>query len=177
MARTKRDQDRDEKREEILAAARTLFLEEGYEGTSINSLAAAAGVAPNTIYWYFKDKDEVLVGVLEREFAARVADYLQLAILAPTERLLWVVNQFEQVSRLVRTVHARTEASTVIRNWHDRFHTLSEDILRQELATAGVPPENMDAWIKICVFSIEGLISHQASQEQKRAICALLASA
>ena len=43
---------------EIIAAARTLFIETGYEDTSISRLAAAAGVAPNTIYWYFKDKDE-----------------------------------------------------------------------------------------------------------------------
>ena len=58
MAQTKRGQDRAEKRDEIIAAARTLFIETGYEDTSISRLAAAAGVAPNTIYWYFKDKDE-----------------------------------------------------------------------------------------------------------------------
>jgi len=78
MARTKREQDREAKREEIVAAARALFVGEGYEATSMSRLAAAAGVAPNTIYWYFPDKDEVLVAVLDAEFSARAAEYLQL---------------------------------------------------------------------------------------------------
>ena len=36
MARIKREQGREEKRDEIVAAARALFLEEGYEAASIN---------------------------------------------------------------------------------------------------------------------------------------------
>lgn len=177
MAHTQRSRGQDEKREQILAAARTLFLEEGYEGASISCLSAATGLDPDTLYWYFKDKDEILVGVLEREFAVRVADYLQLSIFDPTERLLWVVNQFEQVSRLVRSVFARSETSPLIQTWRDRFHDLSEDVLRRELEKAAIAPEKLDAWIKICVFSIEGMLAHPVSPEQKRAICALLASA
>ena len=61
MARNKRLQDREEKQKEIMSAARTLFLNEGYEATSMSRIANIAGVAPNTIYWYFKDKDELLV--------------------------------------------------------------------------------------------------------------------
>ncbi|MES2917128.1 MAG: helix-turn-helix domain-containing protein, partial [Pseudomonadota bacterium] len=76
MARTKREQERDAKRDEIVAAARRLFVDEGFDATAMSRLATAAGVAPNTIYWYFKDKDEVLVAVLDAEFSAGLAEYL-----------------------------------------------------------------------------------------------------
>lgn len=177
MARTKRDQDREAKRDEIVAAARTLFIDEGYEATSMSRLAAAAGVAPNTIYWYFKDKDEVLVAVLDAEFEAGTAEYLTMPVIVPTERLLWVANQLKRVSRLVGTVHGRLEKSPIINAWHERFHALSEGMLRLELRQAGVTPEALEARVKISVFTIEGLLAHPLPEDEQRAICAALLAA
>lgn len=174
MARIKREQDREEKRDEIVAAARTLFVEEGYEAASINRLATAAGVAPNTIYWYFKDKDEVLVAVLDAEFSARMGEYQVLPTMKPAELLLWVVNQLKQVSRLVGTVHSRLAQSPAINTWHERFHVLSEELLRLELQKSGIAPQKIEALVKISVFTIEGLLAHPLPEEQKRAICAAL---
>lgn len=174
MARTKRDQDREAKRAEIVASARTLFTDEGYEATSMSRLATAAGVAPNTIYWYFQDKDEVLVAVLDAEFSASMEAYLQLTTAAPADRLLWVAGQLERVSRLVGTVHSRLEKSPAIEAWHDHFHALSEAMLRMELQQAGVTPEMIEAKVKISVFAIEGLLAHPLPETDKRAICAAL---
>jgi AcrR family transcriptional regulator len=64
MARNKRPQSADEKRAEIVAPARQLFIDAGYDATSMSRLAKEPGVAPNTIYWYFGDKDDVLIAVL-----------------------------------------------------------------------------------------------------------------
>ena len=62
MARNKRIlQNPDEKKAEIIAIAHSLFLQCGYEETSMAKLAQQVGISPNTIYWYFKDKDEILV--------------------------------------------------------------------------------------------------------------------
>ena len=177
MAQTKRDQDRAEKRDEIIAAARTLFIDTGYEDTSISRLAAAVGVAPNTIYWYFKDKDEVLVAVLDAEFSDGMAEYLQLPVTDAAERLFWVVQRLERVNRLVSTVHSRLEASEAINLWHERFHTISEGILRVSLQHAGVPAERIEARTKISVFTMEGLLAHPMSEADKRLICRELVTA
>jgi AcrR family transcriptional regulator len=176
MAKTKRDQDREAKQKEIVAAARALFIDEGYEATSMSRLAATAGVAPNTIYWYFKDKDEVLVAVLDAEFSASVEGYVMLSASNPTDRMLWVASQLERVSRLVSTVHSRLEKSATINAWHDQFHLLSEEMLRYELQQAGVAPEMIEARVKISVFTIEGLLAHPLPDSEKRAICAALLS-
>ncbi len=48
------------KREAILAAAQVLFLSNGYEGSSMDAIAAEAGVSKLTLYSHFKDKEALL---------------------------------------------------------------------------------------------------------------------
>jgi TetR/AcrR family transcriptional repressor of mexJK operon len=45
------------KREAILEAAQVLFLSNGYEGSSMDAIAAEAGVSKLTLYSHFKDKE------------------------------------------------------------------------------------------------------------------------
>lgn len=45
------------KREAILEAAQVLFLSNGYEGSSMEAIAAEAGVSKLTLYSHFKDKE------------------------------------------------------------------------------------------------------------------------
>jgi AcrR family transcriptional regulator len=47
-------------REEILDAARELFLKHGYENVSMRKIASKIEYSPTTIYIYFKDKSEIL---------------------------------------------------------------------------------------------------------------------
>lgn len=174
MPRNKREQDREEKREEIISAARRLFLSSGYEATAISRLAQAAGVTPNTIYWYFKDKDDVLVAVLDAELATHMVEYQSTPFSSLSERLLWVANLLEQVSQLVSTVHTRLHASTAVNGWHDRFHLLTEGLLSAEMQKAGVAADRIPALVKISVFTIEGLLAHNLPLEEKKNICEAL---
>ena len=52
----RRAREKENIREEILDAARTLFVKEGYENVSIRKIAAKIEYAPGTIYLYFEDK-------------------------------------------------------------------------------------------------------------------------
>lgn len=47
-------------RKSILEAAREVFLESGFDQTSIRSIAKRIEYSPTTIYLYFKDKDAIL---------------------------------------------------------------------------------------------------------------------
>lgn len=49
----------DLKRRSILDAATRLFLEKGYQGTSMDEVAAAAKVSKQTVYKQFNDKDQL----------------------------------------------------------------------------------------------------------------------
>jgi len=55
-----------QKREAILAAARELFLADGVERTSVDAIAASAGVSKRTVYDYYGDKRNLLLAVVEQ---------------------------------------------------------------------------------------------------------------
>jgi AcrR family transcriptional regulator len=52
-----------ELRQAIIEAATKVFVEEGYEKTSLRSIAESIEYSPATIYLYFKDKNELLFAV------------------------------------------------------------------------------------------------------------------
>ncbi|MFI5697023.1 TetR/AcrR family transcriptional regulator [Kribbella sp. NPDC051586] len=53
------------KRSAILAAASKLFLAQGYERTSVDAIAAEAGVGKQTVYGHFGDKEKLFLAVIE----------------------------------------------------------------------------------------------------------------
>ena len=61
---------RDQRREKILAVAHTVFLEHGFEGTSMSQVAALLGGSKGTLYNYF-DSKEVLFEALVTDSCAR----------------------------------------------------------------------------------------------------------
>jgi len=57
---------RSEKITAILDGAMEIFLEQGYAGTTIDKIAAAARVSKPTIYNHFQDKEELFNALLEK---------------------------------------------------------------------------------------------------------------
>lgn len=55
-------------REAILDAAAQIAGERGYEGTSIKLVSERSGLPASSIYWHFKDKDELIAAVIDRSF-------------------------------------------------------------------------------------------------------------
>jgi AcrR family transcriptional regulator len=64
----RRAREKEGLREEILDAARTLFVKDGYESVSIRKIADKVEYAPGTIYLYFRDKAEILDRICEETF-------------------------------------------------------------------------------------------------------------
>src|SRR5215471_14699169 len=64
----RRERERQAVRNEIIEAARALFIEEGYEKTSMRKIADKIEYSPTTIYLYFNDKKELLESICEETF-------------------------------------------------------------------------------------------------------------
>jgi len=62
-----------ESRRRILDAAVEIAGERGYEGTSIALVSAKCGLPASSIYWHFKDKDDLIAAVIERSFETWLA--------------------------------------------------------------------------------------------------------
>lgn len=170
MPRNRRPRDREEKRAEIVAAARQLFIQEGYESTSMARIANEAGVVSNTVYWYFTDKDAVLVAVLDHVLTDALDRFGHVRSLTSAERLAWVVTELKHTSRLVTTVHARSRESESVREWHERFHDLTDQLLRAEFTELGVPDDQVEPMSMIAVFVLEGLLTHPGDEHSQRAV-------
>ena len=67
------------RRSEILQAAREIFMQKGYSGTTISAIAKAAELATGTIYLYFESKDALYVELLTEGYTLLV-DYLERGV-------------------------------------------------------------------------------------------------
>ncbi|MEQ5835986.1 TetR family transcriptional regulator [Marinobacter sp. NFXS9] len=66
MARRTKE-DAQKTRERLIDAAETVFYEKGVSRTSLNDIAAEAGVTRGAIYWHFKNKHDVFEAMMERQ--------------------------------------------------------------------------------------------------------------
>jgi TetR/AcrR family transcriptional repressor of mexJK operon len=71
---------RPNKRAQVLLAARSVFLDQGYDGASMDAIAAAAGVSKATVYAYFDGKDQLFTEMVagycdeQKEAVAEIED-------------------------------------------------------------------------------------------------------
>lgn len=76
-------------RELILKSANQLFVEKGFEKTSIRNIADEIEYSPATIYLYFKDKNEIFLELHDRAFGEFLNEFSKvLDIHDPFERLM-----------------------------------------------------------------------------------------
>ncbi|TDU88263.1 TetR family transcriptional regulator [Kribbella voronezhensis] len=77
----KRRRDRAAREREILDAAERIFGERGYQGTSMDEIAADVGVSKPLIYQYYGSKDGLFLACLSR-LRAQLLDAVSEAVLA-----------------------------------------------------------------------------------------------
>jgi AcrR family transcriptional regulator len=91
-------------RERILVASLDLFLERGFDGTTISDIERAVGLAAGTgsFYRHFRSKEEVFVASVERSATEYIEEFL--AMLGELDRI------DDPVQRLRRDFHMRLDA-------------------------------------------------------------------
>lgn len=174
MPANRRPVDRQAKRDALVRVAAELFTAEGYDATPMSKLARAAGVTTNTVYWYFEDKDALLVAVLDLLLAEALQEHAQQEGLTWHEQLMWAVARLERFRELVSVVHVRAGSSAVVAAWHDQFHGLADALLADGFRQAGVAGEDLPAASRIGAFVIEGLLTHPQDEADHRAVLRLL---
>ena len=69
-----RASEREEKREAVLHAAAQAFSRNGYYRTSLDDIAERLGITKPTLYYYAKNKEDLIAAVMERALAQMLAD-------------------------------------------------------------------------------------------------------
>ena len=85
----RRTRQRAETRRKILDAARDMFVEHGYEATTVRAIAEQIEYTPAGLYHHFPSKDAILSELCTADFRALAAAFLRIGrIEDPVERLL-----------------------------------------------------------------------------------------
>ena len=80
-------------RERILDAATEIAAERGYEGASIALVSAKCGLPASSIYWHFKNKDDLIAAVIERSFGDWLKAWQVPVEGSPQDRLVGLAMQ------------------------------------------------------------------------------------
>lgn len=91
----RKEREKEEMRRRILESAKKLFLDLGYEKTSIRGIAEDIEYSPATIYLYFKDKNELLFALHQEAFVEFAKTFEKVAhIQDPFERLVTLGHEY-----------------------------------------------------------------------------------
>lgn len=97
----RREAKRRETRERILAVGLRLMLERGYDGTTLDEIAEAAGIGRRTFFYYFQSKDDLLSASYGSGFSQGLGQAMreeptdQLPLLAARNCFLKLASRYE----------------------------------------------------------------------------------
>ncbi len=152
---------RNERREQLIDVARALFAERGLEGTSVEEIAAHAGVSKPVVYEHFGGKEGLYAVVVDREVRT-LHDGIRAAITTPdtnpralielgTLALLDYIddhpNGFRILSRDSSASSADGSFATILSDIASRV----EDLLGSQFTKRGFDPETAPLYAQMLV--------------------------
>jgi AcrR family transcriptional regulator len=83
----RRERERAELTERIMNVARDMFVNDGYEAVTLRRIAKAIEYSPAAIYQYFKDKQDLVLAIIRRDYQDLRAHLFEcLKMKSPLER-------------------------------------------------------------------------------------------
>jgi len=138
-------------RQEILRAAARLFQQQGYDGTSMNDVAAALKLSKGGLYHHFQSKDEILFDLM-----SHAMDITEQRVIAPAKTIADPEERLRAVIRLhIGVVMSEREREITVM-LHEN-HPLSPALRRR-----------INARKKDYVHFLENLIAEVQSRAQSR---------
>lgn len=154
-------------RERILTAARQLFAERGYRGTSVGDIESAAGLSPRSgaLYKHFASKEDVLRAVMDQH-GATVASRLEVMPLGDLRAEITLIGRFGLAE--LRREH---ELTRIVMKEGDRFpevarayreaivvqsHRVAADWVARHMERAGRQVDDAEALAAVFVNSLVG---------------------
>ena len=137
-----------------------LFLAKGYEATTLDEIAAAAGISRRTFFYYFESKDDIL-----RAYVSGYADALKALVVesasagAPLDivldAVLKLVARYRE-SQMIATARLMRQSDALRPRNHGRSPRL-EQAVYEGLCELWPRKENHDRWRLIAMVSMGAL--------------------
>ena len=113
---TRRDLRREATRASVIEAARRVFLDRGYDGATIKSIADQAGVSPGTVLNAAPSKAALLMEILTEEYQA-IGDAADRLASALSGRLTDRLSALLQISMEAQARHPQLFAAAIGHAW------------------------------------------------------------
>jgi len=124
----------DIKKLQIISAAKLCFAQYGYDKTTLDDIGKRMGLNKSSLYYYFKNKEEIFTAVVLEE-ADKIVDGLQTEMeskVSPEEKIQFYMKKRLGYYKKVLSLHQLSAES--LRQIQPGFHQLYNDILLREIA-------------------------------------------
>ncbi len=165
---------RDQRRQQILDAARRCFIREGFHRTSMTDILAEAGLSAGAVYGYFKSKNEIIAAIAE-DVIGQITQLLEPVVtqdppprldeailqgLSATNDIAFGPDGFARLAPQVWAEAMRDEAlAEVIRRRYQAIHGLISQLVVAEQKLGRIAPDgNPDEAAKVVIGMIMGYI-------------------
>lgn len=133
-----------DKRTKILEAAKSCFIQFGYEKTTLDDIGRKLSLNKSSLYYYFKNKEEIFTAVIVRE-AEGIVEELHSEFNTkehPEEKIQMYMRKRFSYYRKILGLHQLDAES--IRQIQPRFHELYADLLNREVIFVSRELKRMD---------------------------------
>jgi AcrR family transcriptional regulator len=140
---SRRKAQAEERQRRVLEAATELFLEQGYGGTSIDQIARAADVSPQSVYANFENKAGILEGAINlaragdprgrgRDLPENIAAHQAPDLRERCDLAAAVARRmYEDSAALIAIVERASAVDPQLADLHDRFRAQRRDSMEQ----------------------------------------------
>jgi AcrR family transcriptional regulator len=150
-------------RDKILDTALILFNEQGTAAVSTNHIAAAADISPGNLYYYFRNKEDIIDALFERLFdawdtafqlpsdrAPTLADFE--ALIATNYQLIWDYRfAYREMAALLRNDPAlRARYQKVRQRGYEGFAELIDAFVDAGVLTPPSMPQELASLTELC---------------------------
>ncbi|KAA9005034.1 TetR family transcriptional regulator [Paenibacillus spiritus] len=180
----KKQQQTEETRRRIAAAARPLFIQKGYNATAIDDIVKATGCSAGNIYYHFKSKEGLFLYLIEEwdteweeVWRSKEADYPtvagklyglaeHMAMQQMNHPLTKAVDEF--YNNTVKDSHAEER----IREMVNGYLTFNRNLLQQGMDSGEFAPRDAARLAVILDSLLYGLSLHTREMGQEEALAA-----
>lgn len=133
MPTNRRDIPRVDRINAILDVATRLFLERGYNETTVGDVARQAGIRNGTVHWYFAGKDDLLAAVMARAIGLEFERASSATDLSPRDRLIMFLTGLRPFRELSGTLRERSRASEAVGDTLRQMDARTRELMEQAL--------------------------------------------
>jgi AcrR family transcriptional regulator len=164
------------KRAMLVEKALEVFGDRGFRGTTIKRIAGQAGIAPGSVYTYFRDKDELFRSILDEGWDAFLASLDELAassgsFMRTLDRLLDTA--FAELAKrlpLVRGIVFEQDRRDLLRGKIDELCRRIERIFTSARRSGSLRPvAHPAAWRAMLRVTVNGILFSAATTPPGRA--------